>query len=256
MSKYNLRLICILAFLAMLNCDFNDGTGVDAKQVSHVPKFNFEYIDIPEGLKQSPDTMAQKAVHFLEFNNNMEEHTKLLQLVPDTVSLDFPYSKEWYDYQGMKLELSITEGDKVYLTDYHWKLLKSGTNNITGLTYDKWLYVDAIMDSTGDFMELKVYDYNSTRFKIYYRSYISNSRILHTLFRVNIVGEETLFEFELYGKYYADVYETAEGMVRFNDDLDIRYEIYWNKDGSGYWYKKVCIFLDVFEIIEEGNWDS
>lgn len=233
-KKILILILCLLYYTVNISCDFKKSVHEDVHQIYYFPLYNYDIVELPERMVQSPDSMAQVAVVLVNFANSLKEFADLLVVPMDSVDSGLPWSKNWRDEKGLLTTLIIAQYNEGQA--FEWRLTKTGVDNSSNTTYNNWTFIRGSYNLEYRSTGLMIYENNSSKYWVnvnyvmpvendivcYYvtttvDSLLQNYTLLH---QVN--GEDVLNGFYFnYGIFYS---------------IDtLSYNIVWNEEGQGYW---------------------
>lgn len=249
-KRNNLFLLIILLSVHHLSCDFEKPINRNVDQLFYFPMYTHEQIELPVSMIQSPDTMAQLAVKLVEFANSLKYYADFLFVPFDSIDIGLPYTIQWLDDGNVINRVTISASDDE--RQFEWKLTKDGTDKITGKTYDKWLFIKAIMETENRSCQLIIYDENNGQMwaNVIHTS-MSSEEPLYYAVRTWLDSLVNYFSINHWDNFYLTANDFSYNNSLYFDIDTLFYHIVWNKEGQGTW----SAMNEENEIILRGAWD-
>ena len=246
LSKLNSIIIVSIIFeIFVCSCAKQNPEKIQEWEGQVAPTFIFRTISIPEKMRQSPDSMAQRVVEYVNLTNECTKYRPYL-IPPENYSTKTtkgpPWITTWNSPKGYMIFLTI-DGE-VGGSSFTWEVKFWGTDSTTGVYYHRWIFLKADQAAADKIGGIRVYKENTTNLACYYNWVTFHDEFIYTTSILDGDSISLVLEFHIYHGLAGDLFQTRE-------DYGLEYKFSWNMDGSGEWWR----YDQDFNVIDSGSWN-
>ena len=215
LSKYKSIIFALMLFeISIFSCSKKNPKTIEEWEGQVAPTFIFRTVSVPDKMKQSPDSMAQKVVEYVGLINECNKYRAYLiplENYSTKTEKGPPWITTWQAPEGYTIFLTI-EGE-VGGVSYTWEVKFWGTDSTTGIYYNRWVFIEADQVAFDQAGGIRVYQNNSLKYAAYYNWTTSHNQLTYTMSMFDEGNIILNLEFFIYNGLAGDLFTKRDNFT-------------------------------------------